>query len=93
MQNNECKCICPKGYFEEKASEALGALGIILPGYHTSLECKLMNQLLLLTAAAERVLSDIDDDGIAEAMDVSVLSLREALLGHRGPKFLVANSQ
>jgi len=83
----------PKGYFEEKAIEGLNRLGCILPKQPTSLECQLMSQLVIVSTAIERVLSDIDDDGIAEANDVAVLSLRYALLGHKGPKYLVSNSQ
>lgn len=65
----------PEGYFEERASDALAARGLVLPESPTPLESKLMAQLLLLSGAAERVLSDVDDDGVAEAADMAVLSM------------------
>jgi len=78
----------PEGYFEEKASDAWAARGLALPESPTALESKLMAQLLLISGAAERVLSDIDDDGIAEAADMAVLGMRKALLGQRLPKLM-----
>lgn len=36
-------------------------------------------QLAMIQAAARRVLSDVDDDGIAEHDDMSILALRAAL--------------
>jgi hypothetical protein len=78
----------PEGYFEEKASDALVARGRVLSESPTSLECQLMLQLLLVSGAAERVLSDVDDDGVAEASDMAVLGMRKALLGQRLPKFM-----
>jgi hypothetical protein len=78
----------PEGFFEEKASEALTARGLVLPESPTPLESQLMSQLLLISGAAERVLSDVDDDGVAEAADMAVLSMRKALLGQRLPKFM-----
>lgn len=82
----------PEGYFEEKASDALTARGLVLPQSPTLLESKLMTQLLLLSGAAERVLSDVDDDGVAEAADMAVLSMRKALQGQRLPNFMPANA-
>lgn len=78
----------PEGYFEEKASDALAARGLVLPGTPTPLESQLMAQLLLVSGAAERVLSDVDDDGVAEADDMAVLSMRKALLGQRLPEYM-----
>lgn len=66
----------PEGFFEQKACEALVALGLVLPATPTALESKLMAQLLLGCGAAERVLSDVDDDGVAEESDIAVLSMR-----------------
>lgn len=82
----------PEGYFEEKASDALAASGLVLPEAPTPLESKLMAQLLLVSGAAERVLSDVDDDGVAEAQDMAVLGMRKALLGQRLPKFMPATN-
>lgn len=78
----------PEGFFEEKASEALTARGFVLPESPTPLESQLMAQLLLISGSAERVLSDMDDDGVAESADMAVLSMRMALLGQRLPKFM-----
>lgn len=78
----------PEGFFEAKASEALTARGLVLPESPTPLESQLMAQLLLISGSAERVLSDVDDDGVAEAADMAVLSMRKALLGRRLPKFM-----
>lgn len=65
------------------AIQKLAALGLTLPEFPTPLEYKLMAQLLLITESAERVLSDIDDDGIAEATDLAVFGMRAALIGKR----------
>lgn len=78
----------PEGYFQEKASEAFVALGLVLPEHPTPLESRLMAQLLLVSGAAEQVLSDVDDDGIAEAADMAVLGMRKALLGQSLPKIM-----
>lgn len=78
----------PEGFFEEKASEALTARGLVLPESPTPLESQLMAQLLLISGSAERLLSDVDDDGVAEAADMAVLSMRKALLGQRLPKLM-----
>lgn len=80
----------PQGYFEEKACDALAASGLVLPDTPTPLEAKLMAQLLLVSGAAERVLSDVDDDGVAEAADMAVLGMRKALAGQRLPEFMPA---
>lgn len=77
----------PEGYFEAKACGALTARGLVLPESSTPLESQLMAQLLLISGAAERVLSDVDDDGVAEAADIAVMSMRKALLGQRLPQF------
>lgn len=82
----------PVGYFEEKANDALTACGLVLPTSPTPLESKLMAQLLLVSGAAERVLSDVDDDGVAESADMAVLSMRKALLGQRLQDFMPANA-
>ncbi|MES2877521.1 MAG: hypothetical protein V4713_03795 [Pseudomonadota bacterium] len=78
----------PEGFFEEKASDALASRGLVLPESPTALEFKLMAHLLLICGAAERVLSDVDDDGVAEAADMAVLAMRKALLGQRLPKLM-----
>ena len=41
---------------------------------------KLKEQVQALVKAAKRVLSDIDDDGVAERHDMAVLALRTAVL-------------
>lgn len=76
----------PEGFFEEKANNTLTGRGLVLPESPTHLESQLMAQLLLISGAAERVLSDVDDDGFAEAADTAVLRMRKALLGQRLPK-------
>lgn len=83
--------IKPEGYFEEKANNSLAARGLVLPESPTDLECKLMAQLLLISGAAESVLSDIEDDGVAEDDDMAVLRMRKALQGQRLPMFLPAH--
>lgn len=82
----------PQGYFEAKAYDALVARGLVLPRCPTPLESKLMAQLLLVSGAAERVLSDVDDDGVAEAADVAVHGMRKALQGQRLPEFMPKNT-
>lgn len=82
----------PQGCFEEKAGDALTARGLVLPEAPTPLEFKLMAQLLLVSGAAERVLSDIDDDGVAEAADMAIRGMRKALQGQRLPKFMPLNT-
>ncbi len=54
-------------------------------GFSSSLERKLWDRLLTLQAAANAVLDDVDDDGVAEAHDVAVLGLRNAVSGHQKP--------
>lgn len=81
----------PQGYFEEKASEALEMLGLRLGENPTPLENQLMAQLLLVSGAAVAVLDDVDDDGVAEANDMAVLGLRQALKGQRRSKLMLTN--
>lgn len=77
-------------YCEEKARDQLKSRGISLPEQPTPLEKRLMAELLLLSGAALRVLSDVDDDGLAEAHDIAVLGMREALVGKRLPMYMPA---
>ena len=73
--------LAPEPYFTEKARLALEDQGIRLGDSPTALEKLLWKRLLLVSAAAERVLSDVDDDGVAEAHDMAILSLGKSLLG------------
>lgn len=73
----------PMGYFEIKVSEDLAAQGLSLGDSPSDLEIQLMRRLLLVSGAAEAVLSDVDDDGVAEADDMAVSRLRKALIGQR----------
>ncbi len=52
----------------------------------TACEKRLWGRLVTLQAAAYRVLSDVDDDGVAEAHDMAVLALREAVAANVEPK-------
>ncbi|MFT3819807.1 MAG: hypothetical protein QM750_19715 [Rubrivivax sp.] len=64
-------------YFAARAQEALTSeLGQVTPT--TALERKLWARLVRLEAAALRVLSDVDDDGVAERSDVAITELRAA---------------
>lgn len=51
-----------------------------------------MRQLLLISWAAECMLSDVAVDGIVEAADTAVIGMRNALQGKRLPKFIPANA-
>ena len=82
----------PQGYFEARAYDTLAARGLVLPRCPTPLESKLMAQLLLVSGAAERVLSDVDDDGVAEAADVAINAMRKALQGERLPESMPTNT-
>ena len=67
----------PKDYYNAMAEEALvAAMG--RPPMATKLERELWLRLVSLEAAALRVLSDIDDDGVAEGADVAIQRLRAA---------------
>lgn len=55
----------------------------------------LWGRLVALQAAANAVLSDVDDDGVAEANDMAVLGLRQAVKGtpkRRTAKGVIATS-
>lgn len=67
-------------YWRDLAVEQLKAQGVLPPlvGANTS-EILLWGRLVTLHAASLSVLSDVDDDGIAEAQDTAILGLREAL--------------
>ena len=71
----------PEPYFTEKARLSLESQGVCLGASPTKLEATLWKRLLLVFAAAERVLSDVDDDRVAEAQDMAILGLRSALVG------------
>lgn len=51
----------------------------------TAGEKVLWGRLVDLQAAANAVLSDVDDDGVAEANDMAILGLRHAVKGARKP--------
>ncbi len=70
------------GYWTQLALEQLSSQEGLLPGNNaTACEKLLWNRLVALQAAANAVLSDVDDDGIAEANDMAVLGLRQAVKG------------
>ena len=48
------------------------------PQTSTKLERELWSRLVRLKAAALRVLSDVDDDGVAEGADIAIQQLRAA---------------
>lgn len=74
-------------YWRDLAVERLGALPGLRPGVGaTACEKRLWGHLVTLQAAAYRVLSDVDDDGVAEAHDMAVLGLREAVAVSVAPK-------
>ncbi|WP_371436204.1 hypothetical protein [Polaromonas sp.] len=64
------------GYWHEQAVHQLG----LQPGpVATACEKLLWSRLVALQAAAYAVLSDVDDDGVAEAQDMAVMRLRKAV--------------
>jgi len=67
------------GYWTQLALEQLK--GIQPASGATAGEKVLWGRLLALQAASNAVLSDVDDDGVAEANDISVLGLRQAVKG------------
>lgn len=70
------------GYWTQLALQQLGREPGLLPGENaTNCERLLWNRLVALQAAANAVLSDVDDDGIAKAHDMAVLGLRQAVKG------------
>lgn len=75
------------GYWTQLALEQLSSQNGLLPGSNaTACEKLLWNRLVALQAAANAVLSDVDDDGIAEAKDMAVLGLRQAVNGLPKPR-------
>ncbi len=67
-------------YWRDLAVERLGLQPGLKPDNDaTACEKRLWKRLVALQAAAYRVLSDVDDDGIAEAHDMAILGLREAV--------------
>ncbi len=72
----------PTGYWTQLAVKQLSSQPGLQPDKAaTAREKKLWAQLVALQAAANAVLSDVDDDGIAEAQDMAVLGLRQAVGG------------
>jgi len=70
------------GYWTQLAFEQLSLEQGLLPGNDaTDYEKLLWGRLVALQAAANAVLSDVDDDGVAEANDMAVLGLRQAVKG------------
>lgn len=70
------------GYWTQLALEQLSCQPGLLPGHSaTPCETLLWSRLVALQAAANAVLSDIDDDGVAEKDDMAVLGLRHAVKG------------
>lgn len=70
------------GYWTQRALEQLSAQPGLQPGpAATSCEKLLWARLVALQAAANAVLSDVDDDGLAEKDDMAVLGLRQAVKG------------
>lgn len=70
------------GYWTQLAVEQLSSQPGLQPGsIATAREKILWVRLVALQAAANAVLSDVDDDGIAEAQDMAVLGLRQAVAG------------
>lgn len=68
------------GYWHALAVTRLSAHPGLKPGDGaTPCEKLLWRRLVDLQAAAYGVLSDIDDDGVAEANDMAVLGLRQAV--------------
>lgn len=67
--------VMSKSYFDEQAEQVLAAA--FAPA-STALERHLWARLVKLEAAALRVLSDVDDDGVAEEADVAIQQLRAA---------------
>ncbi|WP_141396376.1 hypothetical protein [Polaromonas sp. AET17H-212] len=75
------------GYWTQLALAQLISQQGLLPGSNaTACEKLLWGRLVALQAAANAVLSDVDDDGIAEANDMAVLGLRQAVKGPQKPK-------
>ena len=74
-------------YWRDLAAHQLDAQPGLKPGNgSTACEKRLWGRLVALQAAANRVLSDVDDDGVAEAHDMAVLGLREAVAVSVEPK-------
>lgn len=74
-------------YWRDLAMERLELQTGLKPGNDaTACEKKLWKRLVALQAAAYRVLSDVDDDGIAEAHDMAILGLRQAVDGPPEPR-------
>lgn len=75
------------GYWTQLALAQLGRQQGLQPGSNaTACEKLLWGRLVDLQAAAIAVLSDVVDDGIAEANDMAVLGLRHAVEGPQKPK-------
>jgi hypothetical protein len=70
------------GYWHDRAVEKLNTQDRLKPGPDaTHSEKRLWARLVELQAAAYAVLSDVDDDGVAEAHDMAILGLRNAVNG------------
>ena len=72
-------------YWHDKAVEQLSRQSGLRPMVDsTNCEKLLWNRLVELQSAAYAVLSDVDDDGVAEANDMAIRGLRDAVKG-KGP--------